>query len=105
APASVHVARAAIDRDGKVTAWRFDTKAFSKRDTMQNESEPEYTLAGQLLDWPLHPVFLFGHPDESYDFGAIHKISGTIKPRRDHRGGRGQPQHRQGVGAALRGRA
>jgi len=83
APASVHMARAAIDRDGKVTAWRFETKAFSKRDTMNNEGEPEYTLAGQLLDWPLHPVFLFGHPDESYGFGAIHKISGTIKPLLD----------------------
>jgi nicotinate dehydrogenase subunit B len=83
APASVHFARAAIDRDGKVTAWRFETKAFSKRDTMNNEGEPEYTLAGQLLDWPLHPVFLFGHPDESYGFGAIHKISGTIKPLLD----------------------
>jgi len=83
APASVHFARAALDRDGKVTAWRFETKAFSKRDTMNNEGEPEYTLAGQLLDWPLHPVFLFGHPDESYGFGAIHKISGTIKPLLD----------------------
>jgi nicotinate dehydrogenase subunit B len=83
APASVHFARAAIDRDGKVTAWRFETKAFSKRDTMNNEGAPEYTLAGQLLDWPLHPVFLFGHPDESYGFGAIHKISGTIKPLLD----------------------
>ena len=41
---------AAIDKDGKVTAWRFETKAFSKRDTMNNEGEPEYTLAGQLLD-------------------------------------------------------
>jgi CO/xanthine dehydrogenase Mo-binding subunit len=79
----VHFARAAIDRDGKVTAWRFETKAFSKRDTMNNEGAPEYTLAGQLLDWPLHPVFLFGHPDESYGFGAIHKISGTIKPLLD----------------------
>jgi nicotinate dehydrogenase subunit B len=83
APASVHFARAAIDRDGKVTAWRFETKAFSKRDTMNNEGEPEYTLAGQLLDWPLHPVFLFGHPDESYGFGAIQKVSGTIKPLLD----------------------
>ena len=83
APASVHFAKAAIDKDGKVTAWRFETKAFSKRDTMNNEGEPEYTLAGQLLDYPLHPVFLFGHPEESYGFGAMHKISGTIKPLLD----------------------
>jgi nicotinate dehydrogenase subunit B len=83
APASVHTARAALDKDGKVTAWRFETKAFSKRDTMNNEGEPEYTLAGQLMDWPLHPVFLFGHPDESYGFGAMRKISGTIAPLLD----------------------
>ena len=28
-------------------------------------------------------MFLFGHPDESYGFGAMHKISGTIKPLLD----------------------
>jgi CO/xanthine dehydrogenase Mo-binding subunit len=83
APASVHMARAAVDKDGKVTAWRFESKAFSKRDTLNNEGEPEHTLAGQLLDWPLHPVYLFGHPGESYGFGAIHKISGSIKPLLD----------------------
>jgi nicotinate dehydrogenase subunit B len=83
APASIHVSRAAVDKDGKVTAWHFASKAFSKRDTLNNEGDPEHTLAGQLLDWPLKPVHLFGHPDESYGFAAMLKTSGTIPPLLD----------------------
>jgi nicotinate dehydrogenase subunit B len=83
APASIHISRAALDRDGKVTAWHFESKSFSKRDTLNNEGDPEHTLAGQLLDWPLKPVHLFGHPDESYAFGAMLKTSGTIPPLLD----------------------
>jgi CO/xanthine dehydrogenase Mo-binding subunit len=83
APASVHVSRAAVDKDGKVTAWKFETKAFSKRDTLNNEGSPEHTLAGQLMDLPLKPVMLFGHPDETYGFPAIHKTSATIAPLLD----------------------
>src|SRR5262249_21006152 len=37
APASIHVARAALDQDGKVIAWQFETKGFSKRDLFTNE--------------------------------------------------------------------
>ncbi|MEA2936529.1 MAG: nicotinate dehydrogenase subunit [Alphaproteobacteria bacterium] len=83
APASIHVARAAIDKDGKVTAWHFETKAFSKRDTLNNEGSPEHTLAGQLMDWPLKPVHLFGPPGESYGFSAMRKASSTIPPLLD----------------------
>jgi nicotinate dehydrogenase subunit B len=83
APASVHVSRAAVDKDGKVTAWQFDSKAFSKRDTLNNEGSPEHTLAGQLMDWPLKPVMLFGHPDETYGFPSIRKTSATIAPLLD----------------------
>jgi nicotinate dehydrogenase subunit B len=83
APASVHVSRAAVDKDGKVTAWQFDTKAFSKRDTLNNEGSPEHTLAGQLMDWPLKPVMLFGHPDETYGFPSIRRTSATIAPLLD----------------------
>jgi nicotinate dehydrogenase subunit B len=83
APASIHISRAAVDQDGKVTAWHFESKSFSKRDTLNNEGEPEHTLAGQLLDWPLKPVHLFGHPDESYGFPAMLKTSGTIPPLLD----------------------
>jgi nicotinate dehydrogenase subunit B len=83
APASVHVARAAIDKDGKVTAWQFETKAFSKRDVFQNEGAPENTLAGQLMGWPLKPVHFFGPPSESYGFSSMRKASATIPPLLD----------------------
>jgi CO/xanthine dehydrogenase Mo-binding subunit len=83
APASVHVSRAAVDKDGKVIAWHFDTKAFSKRDFLNNAGVPEHTLAGQLMDLPLKPVFLFGHSEESYNFPAMKKTAGSIAPLLD----------------------
>ena len=82
-PASIHISRAAIDRDGKVTGWYFETKAFSRREFFRDEGSPERTLAGQLLDWPLKPVYLFGLPGESYTFASTHKISTTIPPLLD----------------------
>jgi CO/xanthine dehydrogenase Mo-binding subunit len=83
APASIHVSRAAIDKDGKVTAWHFDTKAFSKRDFLNNAGVPEHTLAGQLMDMPLKPVHLFGPPDESYGFASMRKTGATVPPLLD----------------------
>jgi hypothetical protein len=62
APASVHVARAALDQDGKVIAWQFETKGFSKRDLFTNEGDPAHTLAGQLLGMPLKHTAIFGAP-------------------------------------------
>ena len=82
-PASIHISRAAIDKDGKVTGWYFETKAFSRREFFRDEGSPERTLAGQLLDWPLKPVWLFGLPGESYTFGSTHKVSTTIPPLLD----------------------
>ena len=32
APASVHVSRAALDKDGKVIGWQFESKGFSRRE-------------------------------------------------------------------------
>ena len=60
------------------TTWHFATKAFSKRDTLNNEGSPEYTLAGMLMDWPLKPVHLFGHSDETYGFGAVLKTFSPV---------------------------
>jgi len=87
APASVHVARAAIDRDGKVLAWQFETKGFSKRDLFTNEGDPAHTLAGQLMGVPLKHTAIFGPPGESYVFDAKRKASETIPPLL----GRGSP--------------
>jgi CO/xanthine dehydrogenase Mo-binding subunit len=82
-PASIHKARAAIDKDGKVTAWHFETKGFSRREFFRDEGSPERTLAGQLLGWPLKPVWLFGPPSESYGFASQRKASETIPPLLD----------------------
>jgi nicotinate dehydrogenase subunit B len=82
-PASIHTSRAAIDKDGKVTAWHFETKAFSRREFFRDEGSPERTLAGQLLDWPLKPVYLFGLPGETYGFESRRKVSTTIPPLLD----------------------
>jgi len=87
APASVHVARAALDQNGKVLAFQFETKGFSKRDLFTNEGDPAHTLAGQLLGVPLKHTAIFGPPGESYVFDAKRKASETIAPLLD----RGSP--------------
>ena len=84
APASVHISRAAVDKDGKVTAWQFETKAFSKRDTLNNEGSPEHTLAGQLMDLAAQAgdaVRPSGR--DATTSPSIHKISATIAPLLD----------------------
>ena len=83
APASVHTSRVALDADNKITAWYFESKVFSKRDAFNNEGDPAYTLAGQLLGAPLKPTIIFGGPDESYGFPAYLKISNIISPLLD----------------------
>lgn len=79
-PASTHVSRAAIDKDGKVVAWQYETKGFSRQEFFRDEGKPERTLAGQLLGWPLTPNWLFGPPAESYSFASRRKASETIPP-------------------------
>ena len=53
--ASIHRARAAPDQDGAVIGYAFESKGFSRIDidTNTNESDPAYSLAGQLLGLPL----------------------------------------------------
>ena len=67
-PASIHRARAAIDASGKVIAYEFTSKGFSRVDVNTNESKPWDTLAGHLLGVPLKSGDGFGVPAESYEF-------------------------------------
>ena len=83
APASVHTSRVALDKDGKVIGWQFVSKAFSKRDFLNNEGVPEHTLAGQLMDLPLNPVVLFGPPENAYGFDAVQNVSELVAPLLD----------------------
>jgi len=67
-PASVHRGRAAIDANGNVIAWEFQSKAFSRADTDTNESHPKDTLAGQLLGHTGEREINFGSPENAYQF-------------------------------------
>jgi nicotinate dehydrogenase subunit B len=68
APASVHRARAAIDADGKVVAYDFTTRAFSRATIDSNESDPRDSLVGMELGLPAKGGITFGSPEESYGF-------------------------------------
>ncbi|MBV9557547.1 MAG: xanthine dehydrogenase family protein molybdopterin-binding subunit [Pseudolabrys sp.] len=79
-PASVHKVRAAIDASGKMIAYEFMTKAFSRVDVDTNGSKPFDTLAGQARGGEIKSGDGFGIPAESYAFD--HKRAGweTIPP-------------------------
>ncbi len=68
APASVHRARAALDASGKVLAYEFVSRGFSRANIDSNESDPSHSLAGMELGLPLKPGENFGTPAESYGF-------------------------------------
>ena len=68
APASVHRARAALDASGKVVAYEFISRGFSRADISSNESDPRDSLAGMELGMPPRAGIGFGTPAESYGF-------------------------------------
>ena len=82
-PASIHKVRAAIDASGKVTAYEFVSKAFSRVDVNTNGSKPWDTLAGQALGVPLKSGDGFGVPAESYAFDNKRTVWETIPPLLD----------------------
>jgi nicotinate dehydrogenase subunit B len=79
-PASVHKVRAAIDASGKVTAYEFMSKAFSRVDVDTNGSKPFDTLAGQTRGDDLKSGDGFGIPAESYAFDNKRAGWETIPP-------------------------
>ena len=68
APASVHRARAALDATGKVVAYEFISRGFSRLNISSNESDPRDSLAGMEIGLPPKPGIGFGTPLESYAF-------------------------------------
>jgi nicotinate dehydrogenase subunit B len=82
-PASVHKVRAAIDASGKVSAYEFMSKAFSRVNVDTNGSKPFDTLAGQALGIDLKPGDGFGTPAESYAFENKRAGWETIPPLLD----------------------
>jgi nicotinate dehydrogenase subunit B len=82
-PASIQRARAAIDASGKVIAYEFASKGFSRVDVNTNESKPWDTLAGQLIGVALKSGDGFGVPAESYAFDNKRMLWETIPPLLD----------------------
>ena len=82
-PASVHKVRAAIDASGKVTAYEFMSKAFSRVNVDTNGSKPFDTLAGQARGIDLKSGDGFGTPAESYAFENKRAGWETIPPLLD----------------------
>ena len=66
--ASVNRAKVGLDATGKVIAYEFISKAFSRQDTNPREGDAGDVLAGHLLGAPLHPNPIFEIPVASYTF-------------------------------------
>jgi nicotinate dehydrogenase subunit B len=82
-PASTHKASAALDTSGKVVAYDFSSKAFSRVDVGTNGGKPLDTLAGQTLGVALKSGDGFGVPAESYAFDHKRVAWETIPPLLD----------------------
>ncbi|MGH8733365.1 MAG: molybdopterin cofactor-binding domain-containing protein, partial [Burkholderiales bacterium] len=67
-PACVLRARAALDASGKVVAYQFEAKGFSRQHIATNESDPADSLVGQFTGIPPKGNQIFGVPAESYGF-------------------------------------
>ena len=68
APACVHRGRAALDASGKVVAYEFQSKGFSRQHIATNESDPADSLVGLATGVAPKGNLIFGVPAESYGF-------------------------------------
>jgi len=80
APAAVHRARAALDASGKVLAYDFLAKGFSRQHIATNESNPADSLLGQALGLTPKGNQIYGTPGESYGFENKRLAWETIAP-------------------------
>jgi hypothetical protein len=83
-PASLHRARAALDASGRVVAYEFLAKGFSRQHIATNESKPADSLIGQALGMEAKPTWIFGAPVESYAFDNKLLAWETIAPLVDN---------------------
>ena len=68
APASVHHVRAGLDASGRVIAFRYRSKAFSRENIASHADDPTQSLAGQLTGLPVRTKYDFDVPEENYRF-------------------------------------
>ncbi|HEU0289442.1 MAG TPA: molybdopterin cofactor-binding domain-containing protein, partial [Burkholderiales bacterium] len=86
-PAGVFSGKAGLDASGKVVAYHFHGKGFTRQEMATNESDPKDTLAGQLIGYTPKPNIIFQTPAEVYDFENKRHSWETIPPLLD----RGSP--------------
>jgi nicotinate dehydrogenase subunit B len=67
AAASIHKVRAALSDDGKLVAYQYISKGFSRTEVATAESQPHDMLAGMLLGFDNPAVHIFGTPEEAYE--------------------------------------
>jgi nicotinate dehydrogenase subunit B len=70
-------------RTARWIGYVFESKGFSCIDIDTNESDPAYSLAGQLMGLPLKPLQGFGVSTESYGFANKGLAWETIPPLLD----------------------
>jgi CO/xanthine dehydrogenase Mo-binding subunit len=73
----------ALDKGGAVIGYVFESKGFSRVGIDTNESDPAYSLAGQLMGLPLKSLQGFGVPAESYGFANKRLAWETAAPLLD----------------------
>ncbi len=79
-PAGVFRGRAGLDATGKVVAYEFHGKGFSRQDVVQIEADPKDTLAGQFTGWAPKGNLIFQTPAEVYAFDNKRCSWETIAP-------------------------
>ncbi len=82
-PAAVFRGRAGLDASGKVIAYHFHGKGFTRQEMATNESDPKDTLAGHLIGHVPKPTIIFQTPAEVYDFENKRHSWETIPPLLD----------------------
>jgi CO/xanthine dehydrogenase Mo-binding subunit len=81
-PASVVTCRAGIDDAGKISAYHFHLKGFSRRDQNSRENGPAEVLAGHLLGHESTPEWVMSRPADSYRFPNKRYSWAAIPPLR-----------------------
>jgi nicotinate dehydrogenase subunit B len=82
-PAGVFRGRAGLDTSGKVIAYEFHGKGFSRQDVVQVEADPKDTLVGQLTGWKAKGNLVFQTPAEAYAFENKRCSWETVAPMLD----------------------
>jgi CO/xanthine dehydrogenase Mo-binding subunit len=64
---SIHRVRGALGADGRLAAYQFMSRGFSRLEVNTAEREPQDMLAGMLLGFDGPPVYTWNSPEDIYD--------------------------------------